>query len=156
MHTFGVNMTLLSLRETFPARASEWALGLMHFLWFVVLSANETLFDDRVSYRALADVMPQNWWALACLIAGGARLVVLAINGAWRRSPHMRALFAFFSCFFWFEISVGLAQAGTWGTGLAVYPVLFLLDAFNAIRTMGEAGRWDAHHQRTARNGIDT
>ena len=144
-----------SFRETFPGRASEWALGLMLFNWSVVLTANRTLFEDRQAYGAFSAIMDQQWWALACLVVGGARLVVLAINGAWRRSPHLRAVLAFASCFFWFQIAVGLAQADSIGTGMAVYPVLFLLDAFNAIRTLGEAGLSDAHHKRTARNGPD-
>lgn len=143
-----------SLRETFPTRASEWALGLMLFLWSVVLIFNADLFASTPSYRVLAQVMPQTTWALLCLIAGGGRLVMLVINGHWRRSPHLRAGAAFISCFFWFQISIGILQAGTFGTGLAIYPVLFALDVYNVFRASGDAGSSD-RKSAGARNGTD-
>lgn len=144
-----------SLKETFPARASEWALGAMLFLWSIILAGNPDVFTQSASYRGLAQFATQDTWALMCLIFGGGRLVVLAINGAWRRSPHLRGAAAFFSCFFWFQITIGLLSSGTFSTGLAVYPVLFLLDAFNAIRAMGEAGASDNLHKRMANDGTD-
>lgn len=144
-----------SLRETFPARASEWALGLMLFLWSVILIANPDVFTGP-SYRGLVMVAEQDTWAMLCLLVGGGRLLVLAVNGAWRRSPHMRSAMAFFSCFFWYQITIGMMQSGTWATGLAVYPVLLGLDAFNAIRTLGEAGASDNLHKRAANDGADT
>jgi hypothetical protein len=125
------------------------------FLWAIVLTWHPALFDTAPSYSAMADLFSQNTWAIICLIVGGGRLTVLAINGAWRRSPHMRAASAFLSCFVWYQISIGLLQAETGGTGLAVYPVLLCLDAFNAIRAFGEAGKSDAIHQRVANHGSD-
>lgn len=145
-----------SLRDTFPTRASEWALGLMLFLWAVVLISNPDVFTNGPSYRGLEMVATQDTWALLCLVIGGGRLLVLAINGAWRRSPHMRSGAAFLSCFFWYQITIGMMQSGTWATGLAVYPVLLGLDAFNAIRTLGEAGASDNIHKRAANDGADT
>lgn len=144
-----------SFRETFPTRASEWALGTMLFLWAVVLTLNPDLFTESRSFVAMARFMPQETWALLCLIAGGGRLLMLAVNGAWRRTPHLRALAAFVSCFFWFQISVGLLQAGTFGTGLAIYPVLFTLDVYNVFRASRDAGSSDRIHTG-ARHGTDT
>lgn len=142
-----------SLRETFPTRASEWALGVMLFLWAVVLSANPDLFAKNPSFRPLAQIVDQQRWALLCLVVGGGRLLMLAVNGMWRRSPHLRALTAFISCFFWFQISLGFLQAGTFGTGLAVYPVLFALDVYNALRAAGDAGSSDRIHSRSPDHG---
>jgi len=136
-----------SFRETFPGRASEWALAIVILNWSLVLALNTDLFASSASYRALAGVMTQHSWLWLCFCIGTVRLMVLGINGAWRRSPHLRALSAFVSCFVWFQISVGLFQAGTGGTGLAVYPVLLLLDSYNVIRAMGEAGISDASHR---------
>lgn len=150
-----VDHFIRSMRETFPGRASEWALGLMLFGWSIVLTMNPDLFAEGRSYTELARWAEQDTWAMICLMIGGGRLLVLAINGAWRRSPHARAAAAFISCFFWFQVTLGLLGAGTGGTGLAVYPVLFLLDAFNAIRTIGEAGRTDRIYGRE-RYGTDT
>lgn len=144
-----------SLRETFPTRASEWAVGLMLFNWSLVLTFNDGLFIGRESYSMLAAIAPQSWWAAACLTIGGGRLIVLGINGMWRRTPHLRAAGAFLSCFFWFEIAVGMAASGVWATGMAIYPVLFLLDVYNAMRVANEAGRTDRYWQRATRH-VDT
>lgn len=144
-----------SLKETFPTRASEWALGAIIFLWAVMLSANPDLFVESRSFVPLARIFDQDTWTLLCLAIGGGRLLMLAINGAWRRSPHLRAIAAFISCFFWFQISLGFFQAGTYGTGLAVYPVLFALDVYNTFRAAGDAGSSDRIHNRSLRHGID-
>jgi hypothetical protein len=145
-----------SLRETFPARASEWALAVIMFNWYIVLHVNDDLFETGATYHALAGIMAQSTWATLCLIVGGGRLIVLAINGAWRRSPHTRAFCAFVSALFWFEISIGAFQGGAYGTGLAVYPVLFILDTINVLRSTGEAGLSDANHaQRVKSDGTD-
>ena len=143
-----------SLRETFPTRASEWALATILFLWAVVLMANPDLFAESRSLAPLAQLVRQQTWAVFCLAAGGGRLLMLAINGAWKRSPHLRALGAFVSCSLWFQISIGLFQAGTFGTGLAVYPVLFFLDVYNVIRASRDAGNSDRIHTG-ARHGTD-
>lgn len=155
MHIF--SHIFSSLRETFPARASEWALATMLFGWAVVLSSNPDLFSETRSFAGLAQFADQKVWAWMCLFAGGGRLMFLAINGAWRRTPHLRALTALITCFFWFQITAGLLWAESSSTGLAIYPVLFFLDAFNVIRAMGDAGSADRIHrqQEQALNGSD-
>tara|TARA_R110002020_G_scaffold467027_4_gene690230 strand:+ start:39503 stop:39967 length:465 start_codon:yes stop_codon:yes gene_type:complete len=144
-----------SFRQTFAVRASEWALALMLLNWSIVLFANPELFADRPSYAPLAAIMPQDTWALVCCSAGAGRLVVLMINGAWRRTPHLRAGGAFVSCFFWFQITMGFAQSEIWGTGMAIYPVLLALDAYNVIRAITDAAIIDNHFKRAASNGPD-
>lgn len=143
-----------SLKETFPVRATEWALAAILFLWGVVLVVNPTLFITGESYKNLNDLMRQDTWASLCILVGGLRLMMLAINGTWRRSPHMRIVGAFVSCFFWFQISIGIAQSGVFGTGLAVYPVLFFLDTYNVFRATRDAGAVDYIHSRKTDNGI--
>lgn len=144
-----------SFRETFHARASEWALALVLFNWALILFLNDDLFSGA-SYVVLAGLASQTTWAWGCLAFSSVRLTVLAVNGAWRRSPHMRAACAFLSCFVWFQITLGMMQSGTWSTGMAVYPVLFFLDTFNVIRASGEAGRSDTQHRRMAGHGTDS
>jgi hypothetical protein len=144
-----------SFRQTFAVRASEWALALMLLNWSIVLFANPQLFADRPSYAPLAAIMPQETWALVCCAAGAGRLVVLMINGAWRRTPHLRAGGAFVACFFWFQITMGFAQSEIWGTGMAIYPVLLALDAYNVIRAITDAAIIDNHFKRAASNGPD-
>ncbi len=141
-----------SFRDTFQGRASEWALALVLFNWSVILTVNETLFADSPSFAAFGQIISQDNLAMACGAVGAARLVVLGVNGWWRRSPHLRAVCSFLGAGFWFLITLGLIQAGTMGTGLAVYPVLLLLDSYNVIRAAGEAGIADLHHRQAAKD----
>jgi hypothetical protein len=145
-----------SLKKTFPVRASEWALALMLLNWSIVLSASPELFETNEAYLPLLALMTQNTWALLCFIAGGGRLIVLLINGSWRRTPHLRAFGAFASCFFWVQISIGFAQADIWGTGMAIYPVLLLLDMYNVIRAITDAAIVDRHFKEVAVHGVHT
>lgn len=144
-----------SIAATFPTRATEWGKAVMLFLWGVVLAFNTDLLATTPSLTPSLQLASQPAWAYACLVVGGARLVMLVINGAWRRSPHLRAVAAFISCFFWFQISVGLIEAGTYGTGLAIYPVLLALEIYNVFRAARDAGTSDRIHTG-ARNGSDT
>ena len=96
--------------------------------------------------------MPETAWGTACILIGGARLAFLFVNGLWRRSPHLRLLGAFAACFFWFQITAGFVFAGTWSTGLAIYPVLFLLDFYNILRAATDAAIVD-HKYAEQRNG---
>jgi hypothetical protein len=144
-----------SLRETFPIRASEWALATILLNWSIILAANPDLFADRASYANLARFASQETWALLCLLAGVGRLLVLLINGAWRRTPHLRAIGAFVSCFFWFGITLGFAQNDLWSTGMAVYPVFLLLDGYNIFKAITDAAIIDNIYASGARGGTD-
>lgn len=145
-----------SFRTTFPARKSEWALSISLLLWAVILTQDPNVFARGGVYEQMSEVMPQETWALLLYIVAGARLVTLVINGFWRRSPHIRGLGAFIACLFWFEISISFWDASGWSTGLAMYPIAFFLDCFNAFSAMGEAGVSDKIHKQAARNGTHT
>lgn len=144
-----------SLRHTFEARASEWALGWMLFLWGVILNSSPDALANSRGLKSLLSIGFQDSWALAAILIGGGRLLVLGFNGTIRRSPHLRAAAAFMSGFFWMQISLGLVASGNATTGLAVYPVLLALDSYNVFRAMREAGIIDAEYKRAARNGTD-
>lgn len=145
-----------SLRHSFEARASEWALSAVLFLWGVVLHQNPTHFETNPAFSGAAMMASQLTWELGCLVVGGGRLLILGMNGTVRRSPHLRALMAFVSCFFWMQVSLGILMSGVGSTGLAVYPILLLLDSYNVIRASREAGTLDHVYKRAARHGTDT
>lgn len=142
-----------SLRETFPARASEWALATILFNWSVILFLQPNLFATVDAFASLARLMPQQTFAGLCFLVGFGRLVTLAINGAWKKSPHIRAFGAFLGTGVWFMIAIGIIRSGSGATGLGVYPVLMLLDSFNVIRAAGEAGLSDHQPGRVAKDG---
>ena len=81
--------------EAFFPRLSEWAPALMITALGWVLMINETLMQpSSKGYTMMLQIADQETWAVAMLAFGVARLAVLLINGAWRRSPHARALAA--------------------------------------------------------------
>jgi len=144
------------IRLNYPDRRIEWFLGIVLLLWGCILQLNPDLFEAGGSYGPLADLMPQPVWAALCLGAGAARIAALLINGAYRRTPHLRALTAFIACLFWYYISIGFYQSGAFSTGLAVYPVALWFDSETVLRVAAEAARNDKKNAGRRINGMDT
>jgi len=130
------------ITDHFPARASEWALSLVLLNWGWTLMLPGSVFGTSSAFVEMAKWASEPVWGWACFLMGGIRFVALFVNGtfpSFRFSPHVRSLMSFFSCAFWFTISFGILQANVPTTGLAVYPVLLLLDMYNAYRAAGDA-----------------
>lgn len=128
-----------SLQTTFPTRAAEWYMGLSMTALGVVFGYNTTLFAMYpVPLAGLARVADQPTWAAVCLSLGIVRLLALTINGLWWRSPMIRCIMAFGSCFVWWQLSAGLIA--NVGIASAFLPLCFIFDAYNAIRCGRKAG----------------
>lgn len=140
------------IAEHLPGRASEWALATMLLLWGVVLFNSLGLFSQSY-FIGLARIANQYNWAILCSVAGAARLLALAVNGTfgktwWSRfSPHVRAVMAFMACFYWFTITLSILGSEQLTTGVAVYPVLFALDAYNVVRASSDARHSDEKYK---------
>lgn len=143
-----------SFKETFPTRASEWALGTMLLIWSALMVIEPALLSNS-RLRGMLLIFDQDTWAMIALIVGGGRLLILGVNGAWRRTPHLRSGAAFISCFFWFQLTISILQLDQIVTGLAFFPVLFFLDMYNVFRAARDAGYSDRIHGG-ARHGTDT
>ena len=142
-----------SLQETFEARASEWAcatiLVLLSFVFF---------FNDAMLYQQNLEGMrtilnSQLGWAAIFFLIGSTRLTVLVINGAYWRTPHFRALTAFFSVGVWFMIVAAFARNGS--LVLAFSLPIFVLDAYNIKRASREAGQSEFIRRHLPRRGIE-
>lgn len=136
-----------SLNTTFEVRASEWALAFSMTSLAFITFANPALFDMDSFVTIVAMTRPManalhvsigTLWGVVFTCVGLGRLCMLLVNGAWWPTPHFRSLAAFCSCFIWFQITIGIALNFSWG--LAIFPWLFLLDAYNALRAGHEAG----------------
>lgn len=134
-------MIIASLRASLHAKPMEWLTTGFLLVWAYTLLTGDTF--EGPSYRELARVAGQEVWGWACALGGTARLVILWINGAWRKSPHLRSAAAFLSCFFWFLLALGFAMAGTHSTGTGMYALILVADAFNSARASREAGYVD-------------
>lgn len=135
----GHTMIVVRFQQTFPLRIAEWLMSAILIGWGVILALNSDVFARSPAMVELAHNAPQGYWAVGMLALGLMRFAMLVVNGAWRASPHLRALGAFLTCFVWLQISFGLARSGVPNVGLAVYPWFLLLDTYNVFRAMSDA-----------------
>lgn len=132
-------MMIVKLTHSFPVRVMEWLLAGIMLSWAIVcfnLTPEDWAGPLYAGLRRLGD--NHTWGGIAFIIAT-IRLACLGINGAWRPSPHLRALGAFLSCFMWLQISLGIFAADLRATGMAVYPWLLLADIYNVFRASFDA-----------------
>lgn len=112
-----VPMVLAHIRHNFATaffpRRSEWAAASVLLALGWMLSINGGLMSAAQSrgYELMLMIAPQPTWSTVMIVFASGRLLVLLINGAWRRSPHARGITAFLSCFFWTQITLSLAIA---------------------------------------------
>lgn len=135
----------------FAPKVSEWVTAIILLNWSViVIYASEVtpqyLYQDFTNIKA---------WATIFGVVSFFRVMILYINGALRRSPHLRSGLAFISCFAWLQISLAFVSLETPTTALAVYPVLFALDFYNAYRIAVEARITDESFNNAAGHVTD-
>lgn len=126
-----------NFRSSFYPRLSEWGNGLIIFSWGLILANNEGLMLRNEAFGNMLSIASQEVWASICFWLGGIRLIVLFINGAWRRSPHLRGIIAFLCLFIWFQIVLSFST--TFGTGMGTYPVLLIMELINVLRSFQDA-----------------
>lgn len=136
----------------FPLRVTEWLLASIKTTWGVVLLQPTDVFANPI-FSALGRIASQDTWGWVSLIFGTMHLVALYVNGARRRSPHLRAACSAIGSFFWFQVTLGLIGSGIISTGWAVYPWLFIASVYNVIRAMLDARASD-DRARGDRGGI--
>lgn len=151
-----ISMMIVKITKTFPVRVMEWLLAGIMFSWSIALwNMVPSDFTGNPVFAGLHSLAEQNTWAFFAFVIGAGRLAVLAINGAWRSSPHLRAAGAFLACFMWLQISLGMLTAETSTTGIAIYPWLLLADIYNVFRASHDA-RISDERARVASEQRDT
>jgi CHASE2 domain-containing sensor protein len=138
-----------SLGETFEVRASEWMLTGATLSLAFVFFVNDTMFLSQ-GFSGMREILNYRiTWAWIFLFVGLLRLMVLTINGAYWRTPHLRALTAFLCSGVWFFLCVGFLRNGS--VLAALVPWIFFLDVYNVKRASREAGKSE-FLQRHVRN----
>lgn len=119
----------------FRPRISEYVTSIILLNWSLIvwLSGGAAL---GIKNESISNPMV---WAFMFGMLSFVRILILYINGALRRSPHLRSLLSFFTCFAWFQLTVLHFTTDHVTTGAGVYPVLLLLDFYNAYRIAVEA-----------------
>lgn len=145
-------MILAHIRQNFAAaffpRLSEWACATAVFGIGIVLRFNADLMagSKSAAYSLMLSIASQHSWAIALVSFGIARLLVLLVNGAWRRSPHLRSIMAILSCFPLYTIAMSFLPI--FGIAMVFAWVMLGMDVVNAIRAAGDAKIIDSAHAR--------
>lgn len=135
------DMMLVKFHHRFTNRALEWLFAVFLVGWAAMLFASPSMFDGPVSpqFVALKATFSQTVWAFGCAFMGLTRLVALWINGRSAGTPYIRMTMAFLSCFFWYQISLGLFVSGVPTTAWAIYPVILAFEMYNVFRAASDA-----------------
>lgn len=134
---------LISLHEHFPIRVSDWLLSVILFSWGLTVLFLDPAVWALPIYSGLDSLASQGTWASLAIALGAARLGALFVNGAVRRSPHLRAVGAFLAIFIWVQISLGSMTSEAAGAAVAIYPWLVFADMFNVYRAARDARQSD-------------
>lgn len=133
------NMVIVRFQKTFPIRVSEWALATILFNFGMVVLLNPGILEEKVNFAGLIVMMSERGWGVSCTALALIRLGALAVNGAWRPTPHIRAVAAFATMVVWMLISFALANSRFPSIGLSTYPIFLLLDMYNVYRAASDA-----------------
>ena len=142
MNRSEADMMIIRFNHKFTPRQCEWLFAIMLVGWAVVLFAFPSIFKapgSAAQFAMLDRMFGQVAVAFSCGIMGVVRLIALWINGKSPGTPYVRMFMAFFSCFFWWNISLGLLLSGVPTTGWAVYPAILVFEMVNVLRAASDA-----------------
>jgi hypothetical protein len=130
---------LISLHEHFKIRLTDWLLSAILLSWGMALFAVNPKVWLLPTFSGLSSIAGQFTWAVVATGLALARLGALFVNGAVRRSPHLRLIGAFLSIFIWVQLSLGVLFGDLVGPGIAIFPWLALADMLNVHRAAQDA-----------------
>lgn len=147
---------IVKLQQHFPLRVTDWLLGGILTSWgLVCLSLSPATWELPI-YSGLRVMADQATWAWFAIVIGSTRMIALFINGALRRTPHIRGLGAFLSVFLWLQLAFAMFNAEINAIGVAIYPWLVVADIYNVLRASQDARdsdiRYSARKQGKLRN----
>ena len=125
--------------KIFFARWSELAASGMMICLGWVWCINERLMIDspRHAYHLMLEITDQQTWSYVLIGFGLGRLMLLIINGAWRRSPLARVIASFLSMYVWFSLTQSFADS--FGTAYVMAAWALVTEFVNVIRAARDA-----------------
>lgn len=142
-----------SFADAFFPRLAEWFAAGVLFAFGWLLMVNDDLMSTSAGrgYHRMLEIATQETWCGILIGFGLLRLMILLINGAWRRSPHGRALTAFVSCYFWTQIALSFAP--TFGFSFVMACGWLGADVVNVMRAMRDARSVDDAYAKGRSSG---
>jgi hypothetical protein len=131
-------MIRVRISSHWRVRRTEWLLALCTCVLGLVYLSVPGLFEPRY-FSTMLELMPQRAWGATAAALGIFRLTLLLINGAWRASPHGRALGAQLSCALWMMLFVSALSAERTVQSVGFWLLFFVFDAFSAVDAAGDA-----------------
>lgn len=141
--------TVEKLISHFHERLHEWVLALVITLFGLSLFINQDIFATSFYYDGLVQLFPdERVWGGIAIFIGILRLIFLTINGAWRKSSHLRALGAILSVIFWVVVYMSYATVGFALPVLALLIGAIIFDFHSIWVAAGDAGKSDTKSKR--------
>lgn len=127
-----------SFTRTFPMRAVEWLMAC------VTITLGVVMFQPAADWNhsevaGLVEMARPATWGFICVILGATRFAALVINGAWRPSPHIRALMAFLTCFIWTQIAVTILSSDLVTLAWGIVPWFVVAELYSVLRASSDA-----------------
>lgn len=111
------------VRERFP----EWVTSIGMLWWGLVALFLPALFNQPYFYP-LSIFMSQPYWALTSIAIGAGGIVSLVVNGIWRPTAHLRAIFSVFKIGIWTTLLLASATTPGRQLGVPTFGMLMALD----------------------------
>jgi hypothetical protein len=136
-------MLIVRFRETFRDRQMEWALTAGATGWGLILVRNPEVFT-RPFYAPLANMASSDGWGWAMFMLGLLGLIVLFINGAWRRTPLFRQVASIGRMFAWFALFFGCVSAAGQSPAAMIYAMIACMEAMALSNATADGLKADA------------
>jgi hypothetical protein len=136
-------MLIVKFREHFRDRQMEWALAAGATGWGALLVGNPDAFG-RAFYAPLARMAPSSVWGWGLLALGAIGLVVLFINGAWRRTPMFRQISSTGRMFAWSGLLFGCFSVDWQPPSAALYAMILVMEVMALSNATADGQRYAA------------
>jgi hypothetical protein len=124
-------------------RISEWVMALVIGLWGLPLLLDEDLFKSSFTFSGFEQTLSQTTWGMLAVLISMLRITFLIINGAWRKSAHLRAAGSILSVMFWLGVYYAYAYADFTLPVLGLVLGAIIFDFHSIWVTAGEAKKSD-------------
>lgn len=127
-------------RKTARDRAAEWLLSWVTFTMGLVLLYPAQLFASP-TYAGFLKIANEPTWGLIFVIFGVLRMLLLAVNGAFRPSPMLRVVANTLGASLWLYMFFVVSGGAQPGLLFATFPIFVFFDVWNAIRAAEDMAR---------------